>query len=56
MNIRKFAKSVGFTVVGKLRYMGKWNLLGRYYMDEAQNIYILFTSIGTIKIIPHDKG
>lgn len=56
MNIRKFAESVGFKVIGKLRYMGKWKRLERYYMDEAQNIYILDTDLGAIRIKPYRKG
>lgn len=53
MKIREYAKSVGFDVVGNLRYMGKWNLLTRWYMDDARNAYLIDTNIGCIRIIPH---
>lgn len=55
MKIRSFAKSVGFDVVGKITYMGKWNLLNRWYMDEGLNAYLIDIAIGTIRIIPHKK-
>ena len=50
--IRTFARSVGFDVVGKLTYMGKWDLRTRWYMDEARNAYLVDTNIGGIRIIP----
>lgn len=50
--IRTFAKSVGFDVVGKLTYMGKWDLLTLWYMDDARNAYLVDTNIGCIRIIP----
>lgn len=56
MKIRTYAKSVGFDVVGNLRYMGKWNICNRWYMDEEQNIYLVDICIGTIRIIPHKRG
>jgi hypothetical protein len=55
MKIRSFAKSVGFEVVGKLTYMGKWDLCSRWYMDEARNAYLVNTVIGGISIIPRKK-
>lgn len=55
MKIRDYAKAVGFEVVGKLTYMGKWNLCSRWYMDEARNTYLVDVVIGGISIIPHKK-
>lgn len=55
MKIRDYAKSVGFDVVGNLRLMGKWNICNRWYMDEAQNVYLVDIVLGTIRIIPHKK-
>lgn len=54
--IRTYAKLVGFDVVGKLTYMGKWNLLNRCYMDESKNIYLIDIVLGTIRIKPYKKG
>ena len=56
MKIRAFAKSVGFNVVGKINYMGKWDLTNRWYMDEAGNTYLLDMSLGTIRIIVRNKN
>lgn len=55
MKIRDFAKSVGFDVVGKIRYMGKWNISNRWYMDDACNVYLVDVVIEGIKIIPSKK-
>lgn len=55
MKIRNYAKSVGFEVVGKIRYMGKWNLSNRWYMDDASNVYLINICIGTIEIIAREK-
>ena len=55
MKIRAYAKEVGFTVVGKLRLMGKWDLCTRWYADEAYNAYLVNVVIGGIRIIPHKK-
>ena len=52
MKIRSFAKSVGFEVVGKLRYMGRWDRSNKWYMDDARNAYVVDTTIGCIRIIP----
>ena len=52
MKIRDYAKAVGFDVVGKLTYMGKWDLSNRWYADEARNAYIVDVVIGGIRIIP----
>lgn len=52
MKIRAFAKSVGFEVVGKIRYMGKWDLSNRWYMDDVGNTYLVDVVIGGIRIIP----
>ena len=56
MKIREYAKSVGFEIVGKLTYMGKWNLCNRWYMDEARNVYLVDVVIGGISIIPNRKS
>ena len=55
MKIRAFAKEVGFEVVGKLTYMGKWDLSNRWYTDEAKNAYIVDVVVGGIRIIPRKK-
>ena len=55
MKIRAYAKEVGFEVVGKLTYMGKWDLCNRWYVDEARNIYLVNVVIGGIRIIPRKK-
>lgn len=49
--IRSFCAAVSFSVVGKLQYMGKWDHCNRWYMDEAQNAYLIDEVIGTIRII-----
>ncbi len=46
MTVREFAKSKGFTVVGKLRrmpdkYYGMDNRHYPWYMDEANNEYLM---------------
>lgn len=56
MRIRDFAKSVGFDVIGKIAYMGKWDLSTRYYADEAYNLYLVDIVIGGIRIIPSKKS
>jgi hypothetical protein len=56
MKIRAYAKAAGFEVVGKLQYMGKWDLCSRWYMDEALNAYLVDTVIGGISIIPSRKS
>lgn len=56
MKIRTYAKSVGFDVIGKLTYMGKWDLCSRWYMDEGLNAYIVDIVLGEIRIRPHKKG
>lgn len=52
MKIREFAKETGFKIIGKLTYMGKWDLCNRWYMDERGNVYVVDVVIGGIKIIP----
>ncbi len=54
MKIRDFAKSVGFEIVGKLTYMGKWDLSTRCYADENKNLFLV-DDIGMIRIKPHRK-
>jgi hypothetical protein len=54
MRIRDFAKSVGFEIVGKLRYMGKWDLSTRCYADENQNLFLV-DDLGMIRIRPQKK-
>lgn len=56
MKIRAYAKAASFEVVGKLTYMGKWDLCSRWYMDEARNVYLVDTVIGGISIIPRMKS
>ena len=51
MKIREYAKSVGFDVVGKLTYIGKYGLSNRLYMDEDKNRYLIDTILGDIRII-----
>lgn len=55
MKIRNFAKSIGFAIVGNLRYMGKWDRNTRYFMDEGQNVYLIDEIINTVCIIPKKK-
>lgn len=55
MKIRDYAKSVGFDVCGKLRYMGKWDRNTRWFMDEGQNAYLIDEVIHTIRIKPQKK-
>ena len=56
MKIREYAKAAGFEVIGKLTYMGKWDLCSRWYMDEARNAYLVDVVIGGISIIPNRKS
>ena len=53
MKIRDYAKSVGFEVVGKIRYIGLRKLSCRWYMDDAGNAYVIDTATGEIEIKPH---
>ena len=53
--IRTYAKSVGFDVIGKLRYMGKWDRNSRWFMDNEQNIYLLNDVTQGISIMPKKK-
>ncbi len=55
MKIRTYAKSVGFDVIGKLSYMGMWDLSTRCYIDENKNLYLLDVVLGTIRIKPQKK-
>ena len=54
MKIRDYAKSVGFEIVGKLSYMGKWDLSTRCYADENKNLFLV-DEFGMIRIRPHRK-
>lgn len=54
MKIREYAKSVGFEVVGKLTYMGKWDFSTRCYADEGKNLFLL-DDLGMIRIRPKKK-
>ena len=54
MKIRDYAKSVGFQIVGKLTYMGKWDLSTRCYADENKNLFLV-DDIGMIRIRPKNK-
>lgn len=55
MKIRDYAKAVGFTVVGKLHLVGKWDICNRCYADDAGNAYLVNTVIGGVRIIPRKK-
>lgn len=55
MKIRKYAKSVGFDVVGKLRYMGKWNRRTKYFVDDGGNAYLIDDFTKEIGIIPYQN-
>lgn len=55
MKIRTYAKSIGFEIVGKIRYMGKRGILNRCYMDEAGNTFLIDMALGTIQIITPKK-
>ena len=55
MKIRAYAKSVGFTVVGKLRLVGKGDICNRCYADDAGNAYLVDVVIGGIRIIPSSR-
>ena len=54
MKIRDYANYVGFEIVGKLTYMGKWDLTTRCYMDENKNLFLI-DDIGMIRIRPAKK-
>ena len=54
MKIRDYAKYVGFEIVGKLTYMGKWNLSTRCYADEGKNLFLV-DELGMIRIRPKNK-
>lgn len=54
MKIRDYAKSVGFEIVGKLSYMGKWDLSTRCYTDEGKNLFFV-DELGMIRIKPAKK-
>ena len=56
MKIRNYAKSISFDVVGKLRYMGKWDRNTRWFYDEGQNAYLIDDVIKTVRIIPNKKA
>lgn len=56
MNIREFAKSVGFEVVGKITYLGKESRNTRVYLDEAGNEYWLNSLSESITIVTADGG
>jgi hypothetical protein len=54
MTIRDYAKYVGFEIVGKLSYMGKWDLSTRCYADENRNLFLV-DDLGMIRIRPKQK-
>jgi hypothetical protein len=54
MKIRDYAKYAGFEIVGKLTYMGKWDLSTRCYADEAKNLFLV-DDLGMVRIRPHRK-
>ena len=54
MKIRDYAKYVGFEIVGKLSYVGKWDLSTRCYADENRNLFLV-DDIGMIRIKPAKK-
>lgn len=55
-NIRKYAKSVGFEIKGKLKRVDDIDRNTRFYIDEAENEYIVNVINGTICIITNDGG
>ena len=55
-NIKKYAKSVGFEVIGKLKRVADIDINTRCYIDEAENEYILNLNNGKICIITNDGG
>ena len=54
--IRNYAKSINFEVIGKLRYMGKWDRNNRWFMDDEQNIFIINDVVKSINILPNKKS
>jgi len=52
MNIRAYAQAVGFQVVGRISYLGKYDLSLRQYIDEAGNRYLIDTVLDKISIVP----
>ena len=54
--IRNFAKENGFEIVGKLHKCCDLDRNTRFYMDEAENEYLLNKTEGTITIITADGG
>ena len=54
--VRTYAKQVDFCVVGKLRYMGKWDMHTRWFIDDAGNAYLVDDILKTIRIRPNKKS
>ena len=54
VKIRDYAMDVGFDVVGKITYMGKWDLSTRCYADEGKNLFLV-DELGMIRIRPKQK-
>lgn len=54
--VRTYAKSVDFYVDGKLRYMGKWDMHTRWFIDDAGNAYLVDDILKTIRIRPNKKS
>lgn len=54
-NIRKYAKKIGFEVVGKLHKVCNLNKSTRFYLDEAKNQYFVDIINETVEIIPKDR-
>ena len=54
MKIRNYASSIGFEVVGRIRYLGKYNTWNRAYMDEAKNLYLI-DIFGDVEVRPSRK-
>ena len=52
MKIRTYAESVGFQVIGRITYLGKYGLDYRQYVDEAGNRYLIDTIFGDVRIEP----
>lgn len=55
MNIRDYAKTHNFEVIGKLHYQGKLEDGTRFYLDDGENEFYIEND-GSILIIPFDSA
>jgi hypothetical protein len=53
-NIRAYADSIGFEVIGKLKRFKNYDRHCRIYLDEGGNEYLVDTLVNAITIITND--